>query len=127
IAALSMAGLPPLFGFVAKEAVYSSLLELGTVWGTVAVVGVFLGSVLTVAYSLRFIWGACARKDEVKECRYAAEHFDFLLAPTVLALLTVAAGFAAPAIDGLLAGHADPLPGTGYDYHLALWHGLEPA
>ncbi|MCI2264457.1 Na+/H+ antiporter subunit A [Sediminivirga luteola] len=127
IAALSMAGLPPLFGFVAKEAVYSSLLELGTLWGTVAVIGVFLGSVLTVAYSLRFIWGAFARKDQVKECRYAAEHFDFLLAPTVLALLTVAAGFAAPAIDGLLAGHADPLPGTGYDYHLALWHGLEPA
>ena len=57
-AGLSMAGVPPLLGFMAKEAAIESVLDLSgaeLVIGLLAVVG---GSVLTVAYTVRFLVGA---------------------------------------------------------------------
>ena len=54
IAAASMAGVPPMFGFLAKEATLTSMLEAatgGSVWACVALVGIVLGSILTTAYA----------------------------------------------------------------------------
>ncbi|NQX26301.1 Na+/H+ antiporter subunit A [Microbacteriaceae bacterium VKM Ac-2854] len=135
---LSMAGLPPLLGFVAKEAIFTALLdafeqpagEHGSGWAIVALVGLILGSIITVAYSARFFWGAFARKKGVETTHLHAEPWDFTLAPVVLALASVVAGFASPLIDPLLAVYADTLPAIESDhgvYHLALWHGFEPA
>src|SRR3712207_5384365 len=64
-AAASMAALPPLLGFVGKEAAFTALLDGGLPDRTAALVvlsGLVLGSVLTAAYSARFVWGAFARK-----------------------------------------------------------------
>jgi multicomponent Na+:H+ antiporter subunit A len=133
LALASMAGVPPTFGFVAKEAVLTSLLhdaETGSVWGVVALVGVVVGSILTTAYSLRFLWGAFARKKGVEPVGFVREHIDFLLAPVVLSLAGLVLGFLAHPVDPVLARYADTLPTGGGDhepYHLALWHGLEPA
>ncbi|MBP1241355.1 multicomponent Na+:H+ antiporter subunit A [Frigoribacterium sp. PvP120] len=133
LALASMAGVPPTFGFVAKEAVLSALLsdaEHGSAWGVVALVGVVLGSILTTAYSLRFLWGAFARKAGVEPVDFVKEHVDFLVSPAVLALLGLGLGAAAGALDPVLALYADTLPAVPSDhgpYHLALWHGLEPA
>lgn len=55
LAAVSMAGLPPLLGFVSKELLLEGLLEAGSVLGWVAAVVAALGAVLTVAYSLRML------------------------------------------------------------------------
>ena len=61
LAAMSMAGLPVLLGFVGKEAAVTAVLDppdgLWSLQG-LALVAVVLGSVLTMAYSLRFVWGA---------------------------------------------------------------------
>ncbi|MFW2382498.1 MAG: hydrogen gas-evolving membrane-bound hydrogenase subunit E [Acidimicrobiales bacterium] len=54
-ASLSMAGVPPLLGFAAKEAAVEAVLKLDGVEQFMAAVGVFGGSVLTVAYTLRFV------------------------------------------------------------------------
>ena len=131
LALASMVGLPPTIGFVAKEAVFTAFLtdaEAGMPWGWVALVGTALGSVLTVAYSARFFWGAFARKKGVETVKRVHEHVDFLFAPVLLALSGVALGLAASLVDTTLVGYADLLPAS-YDgtYHLALWHGLEPA
>lgn len=56
LAAASMAGLPPMAGFVAKEAAVEALLHGGTA-DLVVLAGVIFGSVLTVAYTLRYLWG----------------------------------------------------------------------
>ncbi|MFP3901852.1 MAG: hydrogen gas-evolving membrane-bound hydrogenase subunit E [Acidimicrobiia bacterium] len=53
VSAASMAGLPPLFGFVAKEGAYDAFVHEG-VWGVVTLAGLVAGSVLTFAYSVRF-------------------------------------------------------------------------
>ncbi|GAB3121363.1 Na+/H+ antiporter subunit A [Glaciibacter psychrotolerans] len=125
----SMAGLPPLFGFVAKEAVFTAFIEAGQSgngWAWFALIGTGLGSVLTVAYSARFFWGAFARRSKVAETPLHADRWDILIAPGLLALATVVLGPLAGWLDPALASYADTLPGGG-QYHLALWHGLEPA
>ena len=54
VSAASMAGLPPLAGFIAKEEAYTALLH-GSAGDRVVLAGVVAGSVLTMAYSLRFV------------------------------------------------------------------------
>ncbi|WP_035280229.1 Na+/H+ antiporter subunit A [Brevibacterium album] len=139
IAAASMSGLPPTLGFIAKEAVYGTLLDHGTKLGVIVLIGVFLGSVLTVAYSARFVWGAFARKPGVEAFeRTRPDSPLFLAAPALLTLVTVAGAFAAPAADGVVAAwsaHLPVDPGAAaaeaaegpHPYYLALWHGFEPA
>ncbi|RKS90192.1 multisubunit sodium/proton antiporter MrpA subunit /multisubunit sodium/proton antiporter MrpB subunit [Microbacterium sp. AG790] len=134
IAIASMVGFAPTVGFVAKEAVLTSLLEGGTrPDALIPLLGILLGSILTTAYGLRFVWGAFwTKKDAAGTARPVTPWPDpplgFLAAPILLAALTLAAGFAAPLLDTAFSGYADTLPAAGgYPYHLALWHGWEPA
>ena len=142
IAVASMVGLPPTIGFVAKEGVLTALLfeaQGGAIWGVVALAGIALGSVLTAAYGIRFLWGAFWTKrepggDRMPETEWPDPPIGFLVAPILLAALTVVAGMATPWLDEAFAPYADqaPLatPGVAapeHPAHLALWHGLEPA
>ena len=127
LALASMAGLPPLLGFVAKEAVFTGLLEAGGVHGWVVLVGLAAGSALTVAYSARFLWGAFARKQGVDAVRPVQETVSVLASPTLLAAAGLALGPLAGLVDGWVRGYADQFAPSAHPYHLALWHGLEPA
>ena len=55
--AASMAGLPLEAGFVAKEEAYAGLHAGGFAGSAAVLVGVVVGSSLTVAYSARMVWG----------------------------------------------------------------------
>ncbi len=132
LAAASMAGLPPFIGFVAKEAALESALVADVLpeWARIATTaGIVLGSILTLAYSIRFVWGAFSRK-QLKRPSPAVQHFHapgplLLAAPTTLALAGLAAGFASSWIDHLITPYADALPtALAKPYHLALWHGF---
>jgi len=63
----SMAGIPPLLGFPAKEAAVEAALGLDGGLRVVALIGIVGGSVLTVAYTTRFVlavfgpWGSTER------------------------------------------------------------------
>jgi multicomponent Na+:H+ antiporter subunit A len=122
LAAASMAGLPPLIGFVGKEAAFEAFLH-GTVENWAVAGGLLLGSVLTVAYSARFLWGAFARKPG----RDATEVHGLGPALTVPVWLCAAAGpvlgIATPVVDAEAASYAAAFPGDPA-YHLALWHGF---
>ena len=129
-------GLPPLLGFVAKEAVFTALLEAATAGGTVglvALVGVAVGSVLTVAYSARFLWGAFARKPGVPRPTRActSTSTSWSRRPPWLAGRPRARLRWRPSSATRSSGYsptASPVACAGQDdYHLALWHGLEPA
>ncbi|HSN37065.1 MAG TPA: Na+/H+ antiporter subunit A, partial [Arthrobacter sp.] len=135
VGAASMAGIPPLAGFVAKESVFEAFVHYGTdagPWGPVVLVGVVLGSILTFAYSARFMWGAFASKPGVEATPFKPIQPAFLAAPAVLALLTIAYGLWPAPVDGWIQPYAalfvpdgeDPAAAAG---HLALWHGVTPA
>ncbi|MEU8348468.1 Na+/H+ antiporter subunit A [Streptomyces sp. NPDC048845] len=142
LAAASMAGLPPLIGFAAKEAAFESLLHgTGGAADRWALAAVVAGSVLTAAYSLRFLWGAFARKHRthgpglLPDTPVDALPSGLSAAPALLAAAGLLLGPAAGLTDPLLAAYADTFPGdlTGAlagaekPYHLALWHGIGPA
>jgi multicomponent Na+:H+ antiporter subunit A len=118
LAAASMGGVPPLAGFVGKEAMFAAFTG-----EPVVLVALVAGSALTVAYSLRFLWGAFARKPGVEATESAPAGPAFVAPAAFLALAGVAAGVAAPWIDKLLSPYADQYPAPVRPYHLALWHG----
>ena len=130
IAAASMVGLPPALGFAAKEGVLAVLFNsaaAGNLMGWVAIVGVSVGSILTTAYTARFIWGSFATKAGVDRVRTVHESVDFLLAPAILVLATIALGLIPGTVGGWLSGYSGQFASDGGDYSLALWHGVDPA
>ncbi|HET6673600.1 MAG TPA: Na+/H+ antiporter subunit A [Agromyces sp.] len=129
VAAASMAGVPPLLGFVAKEAVFTAFADAaqaGEAWAWAALIGAFVGSVLTVAYSARFVWGAFFTRSDIAPTPLQAQGRAMSVTPGILATASLVFAFALPLIEPLLTAYADELPGSR-EYHLALWHGLEPA
>jgi multicomponent Na+:H+ antiporter subunit A len=134
LAAASMAGLPPLLGFVGKEAAFAALWDGGLPDRTAAVLvlaGLVAGSALTAGYSARFVWGAFARKPGLPAAAPEVAHPPgplFLAAPAVLAALSLVAGPAGPLLEPVVAAYADTLPLMAPEAeHLGLWHGLQPA
>ncbi|MBB3083537.1 Na+/H+ antiporter subunit A [Geodermatophilus sabuli] len=132
LAGASMAGVPPLFGFVGKEAAFTALWEGGLASRAAAafeLTGLVVGSVLTAAYTFRFLWGAFAGKRGVPDT--VPEHPPgplFLAAPAVLALAGLVAGPASPLLEPVVGAYAETLPLLAPEYEeLALWHGLQPA
>ncbi len=128
-ATASMAALPPFLGFVAKEADFETLLHSSSLgpWAPWVLAGVVAGSVFTTIYSLRFLWGAFARKglrgpsNRVAQLHRPSVSFQF--APAVLAAAGLVLGIAPGLLEKLLDPYAESLPG-GAQYHLALWHGF---
>ncbi|MGJ9372679.1 Na+/H+ antiporter subunit A [Nesterenkonia sp. CF4.4] len=143
ISTASMAGLPPLFGFVGKEVVFESFFRYAEAtgngspltWGWLVLAGVVLGSALTVAYSARFLWGAFATKRGSSGAALAPIVFKgpvpraFLAAPMILAGATVALALFPQPVQALVESFSTlftPVqPGVEPTY-LALWHGLTP-
>lgn len=133
LAAASMAGVPPLFGFVAKEGALVALVRLVGGDGTgmlpaqavLLIAAIVAGSALTMAYSLRFWWGAFAAKPRrrLTEVNHAPEA-GFLLAPVLLGTLSLALGFLGGPVSDVLDRYVATVP-TGADaYGLSLWHGV---
>ncbi|MGW8567112.1 Na+/H+ antiporter subunit A [Isoptericola sp. NPDC055881] len=148
LATASMIGFPPFAGYVAKEAALEGLWHdvthgAGTV-EAVALGALVVGSALTVAYGLRFVWGAFGTKrrpgaeavrGEATTRDAAAEPASatpvrrqpwlLVTPPLVLAALGLAVGLVPAVGERLLAPYADLYP-TGDAGHLTLWGGFTP-
>jgi multicomponent Na+:H+ antiporter subunit A len=134
LAAASMAGLPPLFGFISKEAAFESLLEADLGPNRLVVLAaIVVGSVITFAYTARFLWGTFAGKapgdlsgDPVGP-RVPRPGAGFVAPAALLAAFSIAMGlFPTPLSPyvGEAARALDPLLEPGY---LAVWHGFNTA
>ncbi len=121
LAALSMAGVPPFLGFVSKEAVLASFLELSPV----LLVVVTAAAVLTAAYTLRFVIGAFFGPRSGRGHEAPA---SFLFAPAVVAGVGLVFGLVLGPVNRLLGAAASDAAGIGaqLDPHLSLWHGIVP-
>ena len=128
IAAGSMAGLPLLFGFIGKEADFEALYDAGSS-GRLTLAFVVVGSVLTAAYSLRFVRGVTGRLAPTPAGRVRARRRG-------AAGVVRGAGGGAGRRHGAARGcgrrwptgsstaAATALVGPIAPVHLAIWHGL---
>ena len=131
LAAASMAGLPPLNGFLSKEMMLEEAVH--TPWGGTSwllPLGATIGALCSVAYSFRYIFHVFfgPRRDD-----YPRHPHDppagMWLPPALLVGLVVAIGLLPAIVAGPLVAVAagavinEALPA----YKLALWHGVTPA
>ena len=132
IAALSMAGLPPLNGFLSKEMMLEEALHtelFHSHW--LMPVLVLLGSTFSAAYSFRLIWHTFMgpKRDD-----YPAKPHDpgagMWLPPAILVVLVVVIGVApflaepfVKMVTGAVLGEAADVPKA----YFKIWHGLVPA
>jgi multicomponent Na+:H+ antiporter subunit A len=133
LAAASMAGLPPLLGYVAKESVLVALLDvardgdgsgIGATSGWLVLAGVVMGSILTAAYSARFVWGAFGNRPLEEPTPLHRPSAAFVAAPVVLAGLSLVLGLLGGPLTTLLEGQADAFPVGAHQPELTLWHGV---
>lgn len=156
LAAMSMAGLPVLVGFVGKEAAMAALLHPVDGWWSLqglTASSAVAGSVLTMAYSLRFVWGAFTDasrppqpahrgdRDGQRGATLAApagpaaadaetswDPPSVLLVgiPLLLALGGLVLGVTSTSLEQALEPHTSLVArvADGEEVHLGLWHGL---
>lgn len=128
LAAASMAGLIPLFGFATKEKGLVALLDadIGAA-GWVALAFVVVGAVLSAAYSVRLVIGLFGTKPGVAAPVVHHRPGASLTMPVVAsAAVSLAAGLAAGVVGGWLLGPARSLDPVSVG-KLALWPGVNTA
>ncbi|MCE0763913.1 DUF4040 domain-containing protein [Pseudonocardia kujensis] len=127
LAAASMAGVPFLLGFLGKEAAFEAFVHQGGARGWVLALGLLTGSILTVAYSARFLWGAFADKPGLEPVDPKRPAPGLLVPTWTAAVAGLVLGCIPPLVNALAQPYAAAYPATDAteaDYHLALWHGL---
>jgi multicomponent Na+:H+ antiporter subunit A len=132
VSAISMAGVPPVAGFVAKESAYEAFVHGGS-GDLVVLVGLVAGSVLTFAYSARFVRGVFSPADPANRAheRAAAESMPtpwFTVPPLLLGLGTLVTGLVVgPVVGPLIRSAANALDPAVGPVKLTLWHGVNEA
>lgn len=126
VAALSMAGLPPLFGFIAKELSYEATLHapaaiLAT--ATAVVVNILVVAAAGLVGFRPFFGKARSTPRPAHEAP-----FNLLLGPLLLSGASIAFGLWPEwGADGLVSAASASILARPETIHLALWHGLTPA
>lgn len=133
LAGLSMAGLIPLFGFVAKETLLEVFYEYRTTGNPlIAWLGIgaaTLAGAFFVAYSVTLLWEPFLRRRAAREIApvHHAPAFGFVLPVLALAGISTAMPFLLGVIEGpLLSPAASAIARAPVAVHLLLWHGFTP-
>jgi len=129
LAALSMAGIPFFNGFLSKEMMLeeaSHTYWLDNDWIVPALAT--LGALLSVAYSLRFIFHVFAgpARDDYPSHPHDPP-FGMYAAPALLVVFVMLIGVMPWLAEPLVTVAADAVTGTHTHPHLKIWHGVTPA
>jgi multicomponent Na+:H+ antiporter subunit A len=132
VGAASMAGLPPLLGFVAKEKALDTYLEYGDFTGAMITLGVIVvGSIFTFAYSARFVLGVLGQygdSDEPVRSRDVSPPATvFVAPPLVLTVVTIVVGLFPVLISDLTEAALLGLDPASTPSTVKLWAGFNTA
>lgn len=131
LAAASMAGFPPLLGFIAKEKGLDAALHADFGGGTALVVVLVVGSILTVAYSGRFVLGVLGKlgepDHEVVSTTAPAPAAWFMAPGAVLAIGSLVVGLAPVLVDKTVRSATVALYTSAKPKHVVLWAGFNTA
>jgi multicomponent Na+:H+ antiporter subunit A len=126
IAAASMAGVPPLLGFPAKEAAVEAALGLQGGERAVMLAVIIGGSILTVAYTTRFVIGVFGSPG--KDATVVGPARPMMSAPSVILALATLGGFVAlGSVSGIVRDASKVLDPKTDVYALLRWPGLTDA
>ncbi|WP_040576813.1 putative monovalent cation/H+ antiporter subunit A [Methylophaga lonarensis] len=124
IAALSLAGLPPLFGFIAKEALFEAVLSTelySNLLLILALLSAMLVTAIAAVIAIKPFYG------ELKTTPKAPHEgpLGMLAGPVVLASLSLLFGLMPFLPDsGILTATVNSISSEPFDFYLALWHGF---
>jgi multicomponent Na+:H+ antiporter subunit A len=124
VAALSMSGIPPLFGFIGKELVYEAALDLETFAIIIAGVALFSNILMVV------IAGITGFQPFIGEERETPKHAhegppSLYLGPLVLGVLSLVIGTIPALIDTRIMEPAvSAVAGEPVEVTLYIWHGV---
>jgi multicomponent Na+:H+ antiporter subunit A len=132
ISTASMIGLPLAVGFIAKEGGYEAFAGGPFNGSGLVLAGLVVGSMLTVAYGVRFWWGAFvdprrrakAEVSTVATAQPPAPGWLFITPAVGLVVGTVVLGVAPSLADSLATAAVRSLDPRARPAHLALWHGF---
>ena len=124
LALLSMAGLPPMLGFLGKELIYEAKVQSPVIVPYVLVLGI-AGNALMIAVALFFLFKVFLGNENKKVEVSLKNDWAFIIGPALLALLSLFFGLfpgilgktiIEPSLTGILK--------TTYNVKLKLWHGF---
>ena len=122
--ALSMAGLPPMLGFLGKELIYEAKLQLPGIAGVVLILGV-ISNIFMVAISLLFVYRIFLAPPGNTPRRPDEKGFLWLLGPAMLALISLFLGLAPHLLGSTLIESAlSAVQIETMVVKLKLWHGF---
>ncbi|MHB2266547.1 hydrogen gas-evolving membrane-bound hydrogenase subunit E [Aliihoeflea sp. PC F10.4] len=125
LASLSMAGLPPFAGFIAKEFLFEAQLESGFSVVPVAI-AVIVNAVMVAVAGVVALKPFFAKAEKDVKLKHG-ETAGMLVGPLLLALAGVAMGIAPNTfMRALVEPAASALGGAPVDVSISLWHGLTP-
>ncbi|MEL4212668.1 DUF4040 family protein [Corynebacterium bovis] len=125
LSAASMAGIPPLLGFVSKEGMLDAFLDAPFTdpWVVVLLVAATGGAVATFLYSARYVFGTFI--DGRRDMSHVHEASPLFWVPAALpGVLSLPAVFWLSRYDAPLDAVAAVVTGEDAHSHLGLWHGV---
>ncbi|HSH19440.1 MAG TPA: hydrogen gas-evolving membrane-bound hydrogenase subunit E, partial [Draconibacterium sp.] len=124
LALFSMAGLPPMLGFLGKELIYEAKVQLPDFAQFILVFGV-AGNALMIAVSMFFLFKVFLGKTgKIPQVSYEKD-WAFIIGPAILALLSLFFGLF-PDILGkaIIEPALISIRKVAYNVELKLWHGF---
>lgn len=128
IAGLSMAGIPPLLGFLSKETLKAAVLVEGlpSFFAVALPIAAVVGSALTVAVAFRIVWDSFLGNREATTPGHPHEvGWQLWIGPLVLGVFSVILPFLiGPVLDPLINGAVEAILQQPAGVHLHLFDGI---